>query len=252
MMKERVIALKRLIQVVVYTLAKLAQFRVGGLFQSAPERRRYAVKLLSEWGRNCARIIHLEIRVEGTPPSLPTVCISNHRSYLDIVVLAAVRPCLFLAKQEIGRWPIFGPAARAAGCVFVDRDDRDGRKRALASVAERMHAGLSLVVFPEGTTSAGPAVLPFRPGTFQLCHEQNFNLTPIGIDYSCPSLAWIDDDTFVGHFMRTQARNGNGVMVRFGDTVRPRRYTSAEEVKDIVYAQVISLTAPHEDLCQAA
>jgi 1-acyl-sn-glycerol-3-phosphate acyltransferase len=89
--------------------------------------------------------------------------VSNHLSYIDILVLAAAMPCFFVAKIEIGGWPFFGKAARSNGTIFVDR----GSLASAMSVAEQMTERLKLpipvpvLLFPEGTSTDGSQVIRF-------------------------------------------------------------------------------------------
>ena len=87
--------------------------------------------------------------------------VSNHLSYLDIVVLSSIRPCVFVAKRDVARWPLFGWLAHAAGTIFVDRERRFSTEF-VNGIHEAIAAGLPVVLFPEGTSSDGSTVLPFK------------------------------------------------------------------------------------------
>ena len=82
------------------------------------------------WARRLLAALGVEVSVRSAPPPGPHLLLGNHRSYIDILAVLGVRPCGFLAKAEIASWPIFGSAARLHPTVFVQREDRDSRKRA--------------------------------------------------------------------------------------------------------------------------
>jgi 1-acyl-sn-glycerol-3-phosphate acyltransferase len=162
----------------------------------------------------------LELDPLGEPPAQPALIVANHRSYVDIPLLLARVPAVFLAKVEIGDWPLFGPLAHLARTVFVRREDPASRKAALERLGAIMDAALPVVVFPEGTTSRGPGVGPFRTGSFRLAAERGVSVVPVAIAYHDPLDAWIDDDDFVAHFLDRFAAPRMRVSVRFGPPFR--------------------------------
>jgi 1-acyl-sn-glycerol-3-phosphate acyltransferase len=82
-----------------------------------------------------------------------TLIVANHVSYLDVLIINSLFPCVFLAKSEVGQWPVFGWVARSLGCVFVHRDSLMGRAAALRKSLRKL-TNSNLVIFPEGTTTA--------------------------------------------------------------------------------------------------
>jgi len=116
---------------------------------------------LQRHSRRLLRVLHVQLRADGPVPA-PGFLVANHLSYLDIPVLAAVAPCVFVAKREVRGWPLFGWFARMAGTVFVDRERRTDAGRAVAAMRALAGRGVTVVLFPEGTSSDGRAVLPFK------------------------------------------------------------------------------------------
>jgi 1-acyl-sn-glycerol-3-phosphate acyltransferase len=114
----------------------------------------------------CARIVGLDVRTFGSPSAArPTLFVSNHSSYLDITVLGSLIEGSFVAKSEVGTWPLFGLLARLQRTVFVDRRARNSASHR-DDMKGRLEAGDSLVLFPEGTSSDGNRVLPFKSTLF--------------------------------------------------------------------------------------
>jgi 1-acyl-sn-glycerol-3-phosphate acyltransferase len=118
------------------------------------------------WHRGVCVLIGLRVQVTGVPLSATrTVYVSNHVSHFDIPVLGSVLKGSFIAKDDMARWPVAGFMARLQQTVFISRDPRAGRA-VTDSIAEQLRSGRSLILFPEGTTSDGSGVLPFKSSIF--------------------------------------------------------------------------------------
>lgn len=116
--------------------------------------------------RRMLRVFGVRVSAAGdTPRAGQLVC--NHLSYLDILVLASLAPVVFVAKADVSSWPVLGWLARLAGTVFVRRDHRSDVARVNMEMRAALDAGGLLVVFPEGTSSDGKTVLPFRSSLFE-------------------------------------------------------------------------------------
>jgi 1-acyl-sn-glycerol-3-phosphate acyltransferase len=113
--------------------------------------------------RMACRLLRVRVRIEGVPAAdRPLLIVSNHLSWLDIVVMGSAFPVSFIAKSEVGTWPIIGTFARMQRTVFIDRTRRTATRETHAEMTERLAGGDPLILFAEGTTSDGHRVLPFR------------------------------------------------------------------------------------------
>lgn len=137
---------------------------------------------LSGLCRKLAEGLGLEIVVDGRVPP-DGLIVANHLGFLDIVALAATGPCVFVAKREVSDWFLVGATARQCGTVFVNRERRSGVVVALAGMRKVLEAGVRVVVFPEGTSSDGARVLPFRASLIQSAMDVGVPVTPCGIFY---------------------------------------------------------------------
>jgi 1-acyl-sn-glycerol-3-phosphate acyltransferase len=197
----------RLPYIRVAALTGTAAWHLGLYYASLPlhgRSRLRALSLLQHWGRRSCRLLRLDVQVHGHPYGAPCVYVSNHRSYLDIPLLAAILGVGFLSRADVAAWPLFGAAARAIGSVFVDRDDAHARARAALSLARRNE---SIVVFPEGTTRAERLPGDFSPGVFRLLRHIDMPVVPITIRYSDRRLYW-DDDSTMAHHLRGRVLDG--------------------------------------------
>jgi len=102
----------------------------------------------------------------------------------------------------------------------VDRKNPESRQKSRTEVASRLAQGVSVVVFPEGTTTAGPGLKPFRTGSFQGAAGGEIPVVPVAVVYVHREDAWIGDDTFVGHFLRVFSRPRTDIFLAFGPQLR--------------------------------
>ncbi len=127
------------------------------------DRRQDRALWLHQLCRRGIEAFGVEVRVRGTFPERG-VLISNHLSYVDIVLFASIRPCVFVSKAEIESWPLLGWMTTMAGTVYVTRGRRESAKKAGDGMRAAAEAGLPVVFFPEGTTSNGETILKFHTG----------------------------------------------------------------------------------------
>jgi 1-acyl-sn-glycerol-3-phosphate acyltransferase len=140
-----------------------------------------AERIPVRYHRICARLLGFRVVVRGTPSSVrPTLFVANHTSYFDIILLASVIPCSFIAKSEMISWPLIGWLARLQRSVFVDRKPTNvGEHR--TEVAKRLAEGDNLVLFAEGTTSDGNRLLPFKSSLFSVAEKNLQSDMPLTI-----------------------------------------------------------------------
>jgi 1-acyl-sn-glycerol-3-phosphate acyltransferase len=110
--------------------------------------------------------------------------VSNHLSYLDIVVLSSIRPCVFVAKRDVARWPLFGWLAHSAGTIFVDRERRFSSNKAVDLIRKAIAGGTVVVLFPEGTSSEGSTVLPFKSALLESAVQLRSPIAAASIEYA--------------------------------------------------------------------
>lgn len=185
------------------TLAALAAIAPGlaaGLvvWAATRDRRRALDRAIGVWGDlGCAAAgIRLDVRGASRLALRPAVFLLNHQSGIDPILVCALlrRGFVGVAKREIRRNPVLGPAFAFVGTVFVDRADRAQAVRALAPALEALRAGLAIAIAPEGTRSPGAALGPFKKGGFRIAMEAGVPLVPLVIHNAAdvlPRGAWV-------------------------------------------------------------
>ena len=178
--------------------------------------------------------------VEGGAPSHGLV-VSNHLSYLDILIYSSVMRCAFVSKIEVNSWPYFGMAARAGGTLFIDRASRASAATVAAEMVERLKLPVPVLLFPEGTSTDGAMVLPFYSSLFEPAVEAGAPVTPAAVRYVIEGgvpekeLCWFANTGFLPHLWKALGTPGFSARVIFG---RPATYASRREAARATHAQV--------------
>lgn len=155
----------------------------GELIVDNPETREQRAEWLHQFCARAMKGMGITISVRGRFPAHGAV-ISNHLSYLDIVVLATLHRCVFVSKAEIARLPVIGWMTTRAGTVYVERGRGGSAIKATSAMQDAMNAGLPVVFFPEGTTSNGKTLLKFHSGLLGQALLSGDSITPAFIRYS--------------------------------------------------------------------
>jgi 1-acyl-sn-glycerol-3-phosphate acyltransferase len=142
--------------------------------------------LAKEWARGMRSRLRIDVQAEGFDAvdwSRPYVVMANHQSYLDVLALFSALPKTFgvVAKAELFRIPFFAGVMNALGCVSVDRSKRVDAIATMREAADRVRAGTTIAVFPEGTRSRGDRIQPLKRGPFHLARLAGVPALPVGI-----------------------------------------------------------------------
>ncbi len=151
-----------------------------------------AARVMRWWGRAFVRVGGWTVTTEGAEnlPREGAILVANHQSLVDIPLLIAAfdREVRFLAKSELGRIPVFGRSMRAAGNLFVDRDDPRDAVRVIREAGGAMRRGEMIVIFPEGTRSADGTIGEFKAGAFLIARKAGAPLVPVYVGGSGAAL----------------------------------------------------------------
>ncbi len=199
----------------------------------------------------------VDVVVEGRHvDGRPVLLAANHISWIDILALGAMTPLCFLAKSEIASWPLVSAFARVQGTVFVDRHRRRTILSANRQLATNMLEGRPALLFPEGTTLAGPLPGPFLSSHFAAAHDllamagtrqvalQTVMVQPVAIAYSSDAAAWVGDDNLFQHLWRTLRAPPLRCSIRFGAPLPFSGRSDRKRVAAMAHAAVADLLEP--------
>ncbi len=143
----------------------------------------------------------------------PVLLVSNHISWLDIIVLSAVTPVSFVAKSEVGEWPFISWLAKLQGTLFINRDNRLGAGASAREIMARLRDGDHIVIFAEGTSSDGNVVLPFKTSLFAVAKPRGSDAQDLqhGIYVQCVSIAYTHQQGLA------LCRRGRPIVAWYGD-----------------------------------
>lgn len=200
-------------------------------------------------------ILGIRHRTNGAPMAGPGAVVANHASWLDIFALNARKRIYFVSKSEVAGWPGIGWLARATGTVFIRRDRREVTDQ-IAIFKARLQAGHKLLFFPEGTSTDGLQVLPFKPTLFAAFFDpalrDALQIQPVTLRYEAPNGAdprfygWWGDMDFGPHLLTTLAAFRQGsVTVIYHAPVAVRDYADRKALASATEAQVRSGLATH-------
>ena len=193
--------------------------RLAARFPNAPPAMAPAV--IGAWARLALWLCGLSFRRRGAPMRHPGALVANHASWLDIVALQRATAVFFVSKAEVAGWPGIGVIGRAIGTVFIERRATEARRQN-AVIGERLRRGDRLCLFPEGTSTDGLRVLPFKSSLFEAFCEPALRdlvwIQPVSILYRPrPDLppafyGWWGDMDFGAHLVAVLARSRGGVV----------------------------------------
>lgn len=194
-------------------------------------RRRLPAALVRSWCRWVVRAAGVRVRVTGAAaPEGGLLLVANHVSWLDVPLLAAVRPARMLAKSEIRRWPVAGGPAARAGVLFVERDRIRALPHTVDAIARALGTGAAVAAFPEGSTWCGRARGPFSRAVFQAALDAGVPVQPVRIRYLAgeravsTTPAFVGADTLLASLWRVASARGLTAEVEVCSALPPGRH----------------------------
>jgi len=189
----------------------------------------------SFYHRSLCKMIGIRVRAYGKPLTSGGLLLANHSSWLDIIILSSIFPFTFVAKSEVNSWPLFGFLSRLQGTIFVRRGDKSRTLSDREIIRNRINSGEEIVIFPEGTSSDGNRVLPFKSALLSAAEltlhddegvDAETEVQPVSIAYVAnygipmgretrPCYAWYGDMDLLPHLWGAFAAGPLDVVVEF-------------------------------------
>lgn len=224
-------------------LVSLPCILIGLLFYTLPRaaREQLGPALLQFWCRAMCLLFGLEItcRGEPIPQERGLLIVSNHVSYFDIIAIGALLPTSFISKASVKRWPVLGWGGTVAGILFVKRESSGSRRAVVNQAVVHLKRGLNLCLFPEGTTSDGRQLLPFRFGAFKIAMLAERPVLPLTLIYEdVEAVSWIGSATFIGHLLKIGRQKRIGLRLEVSPPARPQLFASAEQFSRVIWEEI--------------
>ncbi|MBL8208616.1 MAG: 1-acyl-sn-glycerol-3-phosphate acyltransferase [Blastocatellia bacterium] len=216
----------------------------------ATPKRRWRNFIFRHWAKTIVSVLGIKIRTNEIVPATPFFLVSNHLSYLDIVVLASQLDCVFIAKREVESWPVFGLLSRSMNTIFIDRARASDIPRVNALIVETLQSGQNIVVFPEGTSTAGASILPFKPSLLEPVARGHFPVAYSSIHYRTPpaeppahlSVCWWGTMTLMPHLWGVFRLSAIEATLTFG--IETIRGTDRKELAQMLHEAVTTIFTP--------
>jgi lyso-ornithine lipid O-acyltransferase len=223
-------------------LADYARRRISGRLSEVQR-----AEWLQRWCIFGLRVIDAVVEVEGNVPTRGLI-VSNHLSYLDILVYSTIARCAFVSKREVRSWPLFGLIASLAGSIYIDRRDRGDTQRVTSEMAAALSHDHPLVLFPEGTSSDGSSVLSFHSSLFEAAVTTQTPITAAHLSYAVTNgsvardVCYWGKMTFAPHIVRLFAVRQVRACVRFSPAAQV--FDDRKLAAAATHSEVISLSSP--------
>jgi 1-acyl-sn-glycerol-3-phosphate acyltransferase len=190
------------------------------------------------------RYFRIQTQATGPVPARGLL-ISNHLSYLDILVLSSLTPAVFVSKHDVKSWPVFGQFAVLAGTVFVDRARRFQVGQVNDEITTALNQGALVVLFPEGTSSNGETLLPFKSSLLEPATHPEWPLAISWIHYEIDDgdageeICYWGNHTFFPHMLNLLGKRRVRATVRFAQS--PARNGDRKELAQRLRTEILAL-----------
>lgn len=202
------------------------------------------------WSRVLSKILNMKVQVIGEIPKPPFFLVSNHLSYIDTIPIFHALKTTFIAKQEVKKWPVIGFMISSFGVIFIDRNKKKDVSRVNKVVSEQLGKDQGVVLFPEGTTSSGENILPFRASLLEHPVREGFPVYYCVIHYetsekdipASDSVCWWGDSQFHTHLYKLASNREIKATIIFGS--EPVYGSDRKELSQILYNNMKQLFKP--------
>ncbi|MGH8192183.1 MAG: lysophospholipid acyltransferase family protein [Rhodanobacteraceae bacterium] len=190
------------------------------LLPHGPQPRTAGATLLTNWSRIFLRLAGVRVRRLGQPLHDPVMFVANHGSWMDITVLHAIRPADFVAKAEIGHWPLVGWMARRGGTIFHRRGNTNSLAAVMTVMSGRLREGRSIAAFPEGGAAPAGTLKVFHARILQAALDAAAPVQPVALRYMrdgrpAPEMLFTAGESFLHNVFRVLATRSLTAEVHF-------------------------------------
>lgn len=245
-------AVARIALILTVTFVLICAWNLGRIaaFRSPRSVRRFKNWIKRVWSRSLCRIMGIKIRSDGPVPSSPFCMVTNHLSYVDILILQVNCDSRLIARADIKHWPLIGFLARHFDTLFIDRASTRDVVRVGLLIESVISAGESVTFFPEGTSTGGKVVGPFRSALLEFQARTSFPVHYAAISYqtlegdppASSAVCWWGAMTFPSHVYRMLGLRRFFAHVTYGNN--PVRGTNRKSLAGLLQEKVESVFQP--------
>lgn len=197
------------------------------------------------WGKWNMFILGLRTTQNSIPTERNFILMPNHRSYLDIFIVARYTPAAMVGKAELRKWPFLKLGAKLTNSIFVSRQEMKSLIQTMHKIKKSVEQSIPVIIFPEGTTSTGPFTKHFKSGSFKIAAETGIKIIPMAIHFEDEKDSWVNNATFVGHFLRQMGKPFTKVRIHYGNPIINDDYKILQqETKSQIDLMIKNLTEP--------
>ena len=230
-----------------YQISRFTAQALGNQWRNKDDsevKRRRALEITAENSRKVLEIFNVKIDKKLARPDLfkrNYFMICNHMSYLDILILSSIQPAVFVTSVEMEKTFFLGDMAKLGGSFFVNRVNRRKMKDEVQALKDLLEQGFNVFIFPEGTSTNGQEILPFKKSLFRVPFQTGFPILPICLKYktidgksfssqNCDRVCWHGDMAFAPHFLQLLSLKDLQVEVQYLEPLEPRDFSSHGEL----------------------
>lgn len=210
------------------------------------DRLRFFVENVSKWCRRALKIMDFEVECTGLEKldlkNKNYLFVSNHMSYLDILIFSASLPSVFVTSVDMGEVFLLGTLAEMGGSIFVERRNRQRIDRDISKMTETLRRGFNIVIYPEGTSTNGQRLLPFKKSLLMSAVDSEREIVPVALKYmeidgqpfskdNADVVCWHGDMTFADHLVGLWKHRKIRVQVEFLEPISPKLTTDGERIR---------------------
>jgi len=220
--------------------------------------QRVRIPIVRWWFLRITRILRIKITLHGSLPQATALFVTNHITWLDIIVIGSLVRASFVAKSGVRAWPVLGWMCAVAGTLFIHRGNLESAISVMEALSAHLRAGKSIVVFPEGTSTDGQNVKPFKRRLFAPALEVSCPIQPVALLYpQLPSadnlgimrpnlvIPFIGEDNLLSNILRVIGLPEISVQVHFGPLLYPQPGQDSRELAHIAWQQVQQTVTSH-------
>ena len=218
------------------------------------DKRRYLVEKVHEGSAKAMSDIGFKIERVGYDPKIHEstnfLTVANHLSYIDVFLMAAVHPTLFVTSVDMGETPGLGHVCKMAGCIFVERRNRTTIEKDIEQMTQAMKEGMNVTIFPEGTSSNGDDVLPFKKSLLMSAVYAQKDILPLAIKYveldgspvtkaNRDEIYWYGEETpFAPHFLNLMKSKSLKVQIHYLPIIKVTPESTRQDLAAKAYAAI--------------